>query len=97
MGYPKETQIYVASGQVYGGQNRMAPLRNMFPNLVNYPWPLYNFTFQLRNVRGLSKLFMFPHCLKYLMLVDMNNLAGGLIYTKYKSMFGSDFEMVKIK
>ncbi|XP_010682284.3 protein PECTIC ARABINOGALACTAN SYNTHESIS-RELATED [Beta vulgaris subsp. vulgaris] len=34
MGYPKETQIYVASGQVYGGQNRMAPLKNMFPNLV---------------------------------------------------------------
>ncbi|XP_047318854.1 protein PECTIC ARABINOGALACTAN SYNTHESIS-RELATED-like [Impatiens glandulifera] len=34
MGYPKETQIYVASGQVYGGQNRMAPLRNMFPYLV---------------------------------------------------------------
>ncbi|CAK8567257.1 unnamed protein product [Lathyrus sativus] len=34
MGYMKETQIYVASGQVYGGQNRMAPLRNMFPNLV---------------------------------------------------------------
>lgn len=35
MGYPKETQIYVASGQVYGGQNRMAPLRNMFPNHVS--------------------------------------------------------------
>lgn len=35
MGYPKETQIYVASGQVYGGKNRMAPLRNMFPNLVS--------------------------------------------------------------
>uniref|UniRef100_A0A2P2L074 O-fucosyltransferase family protein n=2 Tax=Rhizophora mucronata TaxID=61149 RepID=A0A2P2L074_RHIMU len=34
MGYTKDTQIYVASGQVYGGQNRMAPLRNMFPNLV---------------------------------------------------------------
>jgi hypothetical protein len=34
MGYSKETQIYVASGQVYGGNNRMAPLRNMFPNLV---------------------------------------------------------------
>ncbi|KAL5224769.1 hypothetical protein ABZP36_011408 [Zizania latifolia] len=34
MGYTKETQIYVASGQVYGGSNRMAPLRNMFPNLV---------------------------------------------------------------
>ncbi|KAJ7568150.1 hypothetical protein O6H91_01G020800 [Diphasiastrum complanatum] len=34
MGYPKETQVYVASGQVYGGENRMAALRNMFPNLV---------------------------------------------------------------
>lgn len=34
MGYPEETQIYVASGQVYGGKNRMAPLRNLFPNLV---------------------------------------------------------------
>ncbi|KAL6888484.1 hypothetical protein ACP4OV_009510 [Aristida adscensionis] len=34
LGYTSGTQIYVASGQVYGGQNRMAPLRNMFPNLV---------------------------------------------------------------
>uniref|UniRef100_M8BSS2 O-fucosyltransferase family protein n=1 Tax=Aegilops tauschii TaxID=37682 RepID=M8BSS2_AEGTA len=34
LGYTRETQIYVASGQVYGGKNRMAPLRNMFPNLV---------------------------------------------------------------
>jgi len=42
MGYPKETQIYVASGQVYGGQNRMAPLRNMFPNLVSTTPDSYN-------------------------------------------------------
>ncbi|EPS71835.1 hypothetical protein M569_02912, partial [Genlisea aurea] len=34
MGYRKDTRIYVASGQVYGGQNRLAPLKNMFPNLV---------------------------------------------------------------
>ncbi|KAK3156048.1 hypothetical protein QOZ80_2AG0102120 [Eleusine coracana subsp. coracana] len=34
LGYPSGTQIYVASGQVYGGKNRMAPLKNMFPNLV---------------------------------------------------------------
>ncbi|KAL5208043.1 hypothetical protein ABZP36_032478 [Zizania latifolia] len=34
LGYTRATQIYVASGQVYGGKNRMAPLRNMFPNLV---------------------------------------------------------------
>lgn len=52
MGYPKETQIYVASGQVYGGQNRMAPLRNMFPNLVSYlpklliKGPLFIFLFR---------------------------------------------------
>lgn len=43
MGYPKETQIYVASGQVYGGQNRMAPLRNMFPNLVRPPYYHMNY------------------------------------------------------
>lgn len=45
MGYTKETQIYVASGQVYGGSTRMAPLRNMFPNLVGackvYTGPLF--------------------------------------------------------
>jgi hypothetical protein len=35
LGYTRGTQIYVASGQVYGGKNRMAPLRNMFPNLVS--------------------------------------------------------------
>ena len=35
MGYPRETPIYVASGQVYGGDKRMAPLRNMFPNLAS--------------------------------------------------------------
>lgn len=34
LGYTSGTQIYVASGQVYGGKNRMAPLMNMFPNLV---------------------------------------------------------------
>ncbi|XP_066321266.1 protein PECTIC ARABINOGALACTAN SYNTHESIS-RELATED-like [Miscanthus floridulus] len=34
LGYTSGTQIYVASGRVYGRKNRMAPLRNMFPNLV---------------------------------------------------------------
>ena len=46
MGYPKETQIYVASGQVYGGQSRMAPLRNMFPNLKKFLSPLSNTLFK---------------------------------------------------
>ncbi|KAG0626673.1 hypothetical protein M758_2G142800 [Ceratodon purpureus] len=34
MGYTKESQIYVASGPVYGGDARMRPLQRMFPNLV---------------------------------------------------------------
>lgn len=51
MGYPKETEIYVASGQVYGGHNRMAPLRNMFPNLVI----LINILFKLPTQLVLTK------------------------------------------
>jgi len=34
MGYSKTSQIYVASGPVYGGNARMRPLQRMFPNLV---------------------------------------------------------------
>ena len=28
-------QIYIAAGDIYGGEKRMEPLRNAFPNLVN--------------------------------------------------------------
>jgi hypothetical protein len=34
MGYTRDTQIYVASGRVYGGDAWMWPLQRMFPNLV---------------------------------------------------------------
>ncbi|KAI4963992.1 hypothetical protein ZWY2020_008525 [Hordeum vulgare] len=62
MGYLKETQIYVASGQVYGGNNRMAP-ENMFPNLVgvllescllasNFKVPLYGHSSETTDSEG---------------------------------------------
>ena len=28
-------QIYIAAGDIYGGEKRMEPLRKAFPNLVN--------------------------------------------------------------
>ena len=30
-----QMQIYIAAGDIYGGERRMAPLRKAFPNLVN--------------------------------------------------------------
>ncbi|KAJ0985532.1 hypothetical protein J5N97_003888 [Dioscorea zingiberensis] len=34
LGYESNTQIYIASGPIYGGDNKLAPLRNMFPNQI---------------------------------------------------------------
>ncbi|GBG64639.1 hypothetical protein CBR_g45693 [Chara braunii] len=33
LGYGFESHIYVASGEIYGGERSMAPLRKLFPNL----------------------------------------------------------------
>lgn len=33
LGYGSEVHIYVASGEVYGGEDTLAPLRALFPNL----------------------------------------------------------------
>ena len=30
-----EMQIFIAAGDIYGGERRMEPLRKAFPNLVN--------------------------------------------------------------
>lgn len=84
MGYPKETQIYVASGQVYGGQNRMAPLRNMFPNLVNYLRPLWNFQnyfmilhFKIFNVsRWLAGVSSTKNMMNDIKIVNLNRSNG---------------------
>ncbi|OIT06495.1 uncharacterized protein A4A49_24063 [Nicotiana attenuata] len=34
-GYGKEVHIYVASGEVYGGEETLAPLKAMFPNFYS--------------------------------------------------------------
>lgn len=34
LGINRETQIYIAAGDVYGGERRLAALRSAYPNLV---------------------------------------------------------------
>lgn len=34
LGIPKDTQIFIASGEIYGGEGRLASLRAAFPNIV---------------------------------------------------------------
>ncbi|KAE8719795.1 putative Transmembrane emp24 domain-containing protein 10 precursor [Hibiscus syriacus] len=34
LGFDKETQIYIASGEIYGSERRLAPLRAAFPRIV---------------------------------------------------------------
>ena len=34
LGIDRNTQIYIASGEIYGGKRRMASLADAFPNLV---------------------------------------------------------------
>lgn len=34
LGYPTETRIYIAAGEIYGGPERMQDLRSRFPNLM---------------------------------------------------------------
>jgi len=35
LGFYKNTQIYIAAGQIYGGEKRLTALRAMYPNIVN--------------------------------------------------------------
>jgi hypothetical protein len=34
LGYPESTRIYVAAGEIYGGQERMAGFFSRFPNIM---------------------------------------------------------------
>ncbi|XP_062215726.1 rhamnogalacturonan I rhamnosyltransferase 1-like isoform X2 [Phragmites australis] len=34
LGFPRGTQIYIASGEIYGGEKRLAALKMEFPNMV---------------------------------------------------------------
>ena len=35
MGYPESTWIYLAAGEIYGGEKYISKLRSYFPNLVS--------------------------------------------------------------
>ena len=35
LGFDKETQIYIASGEIYSSERRLAPLRAAFPWIVS--------------------------------------------------------------
>lgn len=34
LGFDKDTEIYIASGEIYGGEKRLSTLRAAFPKLV---------------------------------------------------------------
>lgn len=34
LGYPESTVIYIAAGEIYGGDDRLLELKSRFPNLV---------------------------------------------------------------
>lgn len=34
LGYPPSTLIYVAAGEIYGGDARLSELKSRFPNLI---------------------------------------------------------------
>lgn len=35
LGFGKDVHIYVASGEIYGGEERLAPLKALFPNFYS--------------------------------------------------------------
>lgn len=36
LGFDNNTQIYIASGEIYGSERRLAALRTAFPRIVSY-------------------------------------------------------------
>jgi len=38
LGFDRETQIYIAAGEIYGGERRLAQLRSAFPKIVSSPF-----------------------------------------------------------
>jgi hypothetical protein len=47
MGYPESTWIYLAAGEIYGGDKYISKLRSYFPNLVSKVATLCFFSFFL--------------------------------------------------
>lgn len=40
LGFEKNTQIYIAAGEIYGGEHRLSVLREAFPRIVSLPFPV---------------------------------------------------------
>jgi hypothetical protein len=38
LGFDPETHIYIAAGEIYGGERRLAQLRAAFPRIVSSPF-----------------------------------------------------------
>ena len=45
LGFDKETQIYIAAGEIYGGERRLAQLRAAFPRVVSSSLLCFHFVF----------------------------------------------------
>jgi hypothetical protein len=41
LGFEKDTLVYIAAGEIYGGEKRLEPLRAAFPKLVSVPNLIY--------------------------------------------------------
>lgn len=41
LGFPSGTPIYIAAGEIYGGESRMADLQTRYPILMNKVWPVW--------------------------------------------------------
>lgn len=39
LGFDRKTPIYIAAGEIYGGERRLAQLRAAFPRIVGSPIP----------------------------------------------------------
>ncbi|KAF5752088.1 hypothetical protein HS088_TW02G01109 [Tripterygium wilfordii] len=53
LGFDKETQIYIAAGEIYGSEVRLAALRAAFPNIVSSVIHVFPLAFSFMNVPSL--------------------------------------------
>lgn len=52
LGFPSNTPIYIAAGEIYGGDSRMSDLLSRYPLLMNKVYGLQTFLALFLNVLG---------------------------------------------
>lgn len=61
LGFSKDTQIYIAAGEIYGRERRLAPLRAAFPQIVSQFVKLCTASFCFVHLlNGCETLCLFP-------------------------------------